>query len=151
MTDKDRTRRNVLRGAAATAAGTAVCGTFPGSTATADAPAPQFGPVVVGPDDPRYQDLIARGNRRFAGRPEVVHVVGSTEQVVRAPRRVSAFPSPAHDLDEARAVALVSAAWYPSTIWCTEKRSRTCCRQPSVGNWSSARTARHISSVESTT
>ena len=36
------------------------------------------------PDDPRYADLVRRGNRRFVGRPDEVRVVGSTEQVVAA-------------------------------------------------------------------
>ncbi|MEV4754153.1 FAD-binding protein [Micromonospora sp. NPDC049559] len=43
-----------------------------------------LGPVTVGPQDPRYQELTTRSfNGRFVGRPESVRVVGSTEQVVR--------------------------------------------------------------------
>jgi len=39
----------------------------------------------VGPDDPRYADLVRRGfNKRFAGRPDYVRLVGSTEQTVDA-------------------------------------------------------------------
>jgi aclacinomycin oxidase len=39
----------------------------------------------VGPDDPRYADLVHRGfNKRFAGKPDYVRLVGSTEQVVNA-------------------------------------------------------------------
>jgi FAD/FMN-containing dehydrogenase len=39
----------------------------------------------VGPDDPRYRDLIRRGfNKRFVGKPDYVRLVGSTEQVVEA-------------------------------------------------------------------
>lgn len=46
---------------------------------------PQVGPDKVGPDDPRYADLVRRGfNKRFAGKPDYVRLVGSTEQVVDA-------------------------------------------------------------------
>lgn len=45
---------------------------------------PPLGPTVVTPDDPRYADLVRRGNRRFVGRPEEVWVVGTTAQVVEA-------------------------------------------------------------------
>jgi hypothetical protein len=39
----------------------------------------------IGPDDPRYADLTRRGfNKRFTGRPDYVHLVRSTEQVVDA-------------------------------------------------------------------
>src|SRR5260221_4462354 len=39
----------------------------------------------VGPDDLRYADLVRRGfNKRFAGKPDYVRLVGSTEQVVDA-------------------------------------------------------------------
>ena len=39
----------------------------------------------VGPEDPRYPDLARRGfNKRFAGRPDYVHLVRSSEQVVDA-------------------------------------------------------------------
>jgi hypothetical protein len=44
-------------------------------------------PVVsdkIAPDDPRYDDLVGRGSRRFAGKPDYVRVVCSTEQVVDA-------------------------------------------------------------------
>ena len=44
-------------------------------------------PVVsdkIAPDDPRYGDLVGRGSRRFAGKPDYVRVVCSTEQVVDA-------------------------------------------------------------------
>lgn len=41
--------------------------------------------VRVTPEDPRYADLILRkANARFQGRPEYVHLVGSTEHVVDA-------------------------------------------------------------------
>ena len=42
------------------------------------------GPATVGPDDPRYGDLVGRGSKRFAGKPDYVRVVCSTEQVVDA-------------------------------------------------------------------
>ncbi|MFF3315369.1 FAD-binding oxidoreductase [Streptomyces sp. NPDC003035] len=46
---------------------------------------PALGPVVLGPDDPRYVELTTRGyNGRFTGSPDVVHLVGSAGQVVRA-------------------------------------------------------------------
>jgi FAD/FMN-containing dehydrogenase len=40
--------------------------------------------VTVGPDDSRYADLVGRGSRRFAGKPDYVRPVSSTEQVVDA-------------------------------------------------------------------
>jgi FAD/FMN-containing dehydrogenase len=46
---------------------------------------PRVGPDTVGPDDPRYADLVRRGfNKRFTGKPDYVRLVGSTEQVVDA-------------------------------------------------------------------
>ena len=43
------------------------------------------GPDRIGPDDPRYADLVNRGfNKRFSGRPDYVRVVSSTGQVVNA-------------------------------------------------------------------
>lgn len=47
---------------------------------------PPLGPVRVRPGDPRYEDLVRRGNRRFVGKPDEIRVVGSTEQVVEAVR-----------------------------------------------------------------
>jgi FAD binding domain-containing protein/berberine-like enzyme len=45
----------------------------------------RVGPDKVGPSDPRYADLVRRGfNKRFAGTPDYVRLVGSTEQVVEA-------------------------------------------------------------------
>jgi aclacinomycin oxidase len=45
----------------------------------------RVGADKVGPDDPRYADLARRGfNKRFAGKPDYVRLVGSTEQVVGA-------------------------------------------------------------------
>ena len=42
------------------------------------------GPATVGPDDPRYGDLVGRASKRFAGEPDDVRVVCSSEQVVQA-------------------------------------------------------------------
>ncbi|MEV0790870.1 FAD-binding protein [Kribbella sp. NPDC050459] len=75
-------RRNVLRAAAITPAAAALSP----APATASAAGAEFGPVSVRPDDPRYADLVRRGNNRFVGRPDEVRVVGSTEQVVAAVR-----------------------------------------------------------------
>lgn len=76
------TRRNVLwAGAAATLLPTPAMAK-PAEPTTAA----RFGPVSVRRDDPRYADLVRRGNRRFIGRPDEVRVVGSTAQVVDAVR-----------------------------------------------------------------
>jgi len=46
---------------------------------------PRVAPDKIRPDDPRYADLVRRGyNKRFAGKPDYVRLVGSTEQVVDA-------------------------------------------------------------------
>jgi hypothetical protein len=46
---------------------------------------PRIAPDKIGPDDPRYAYLVRRGyNKRFAGKPDYVRLVGSTEQVVDA-------------------------------------------------------------------
>ncbi len=46
---------------------------------------PRVAPDKIGPDDPRYAYLVRRGyNKRFAGKPDYVRLVGSTEQVVDA-------------------------------------------------------------------
>ncbi|MEA2713896.1 MAG: hypothetical protein QOK27_1857, partial [Gemmatimonadales bacterium] len=46
---------------------------------------PRVAPERVGPDDPRYRDLVGRGfNKRFVSKPDYVRLVGSTEQVVEA-------------------------------------------------------------------
>src|SRR6185295_14559790 len=56
------------------AAGSAVSGRDGGLRAASE---------KIGPDDPRYADLIRRGfNKRFTGRPEAVRLAGSTAQVV---------------------------------------------------------------------
>ncbi|MEV0165910.1 FAD-binding oxidoreductase [Nonomuraea fuscirosea] len=46
--------------------------------------AEEFGPVRIRPGDPRYDGLLRGNNFRFAGRPDEIRVVGSTDQVVRA-------------------------------------------------------------------
>ncbi|GAB2846390.1 FAD-binding protein [Lentzea nigeriaca] len=48
------------------------------------ASASSFGPISVRPDDIRYPDLVRGDNHRFVGTPDVVRLVGSTDQVVRA-------------------------------------------------------------------
>ena len=46
---------------------------------------PRAGPDKIAPGDPRYADLVRRGfNKRFAGKPDYVRLVGSAEQVVEA-------------------------------------------------------------------
>nr|AKA59446.1 FAD-linked oxidase [uncultured bacterium AR_456] len=88
---REHSRRHVLTGAAAVAAGLGVGGGVVGAgTAGADparaaaAGEPDLGPVSVVPSDPRYPDLVQRGHKRFVGSPDVVRVVGSTDQVVQA-------------------------------------------------------------------
>ncbi|SEG79833.1 aclacinomycin oxidase [Nonomuraea solani] len=43
-----------------------------------------FGPVKIGPNDPRYDSLLRGNNFRFVGRPDEIRVVSSTDHVVRA-------------------------------------------------------------------
>ena len=46
---------------------------------------PRVASDKVGPDDLRYADLVRRGfNKRFAGKPDYVRLVGGTSQVVDA-------------------------------------------------------------------
>ncbi|MGI5520506.1 FAD-binding oxidoreductase [Micromonospora sp. CA-259024] len=76
-------RRDLLRaGAAASAA--VLCPSPVSASPPPAGCAPPLGPVRVLPDDPRYADLVRRGNRRFVGTPDEVRVVGSTDQVVSA-------------------------------------------------------------------
>jgi hypothetical protein len=73
-------RRRLLTGTAGAVGAAAV---LPGVAAAAPpGPAPAFGPVRVGPDDPRYPDLIHGVDQRWVGRPESVRVVAATEHVV---------------------------------------------------------------------
>ncbi len=45
---------------------------------------PPYGPVTVGPDDPRYTQLVTAYNNRWVGSPQSVQLVGSTAQVADA-------------------------------------------------------------------
>ena len=70
-------RRGLLAGTAVAGAALAIPGTASAAT------------VAVGdkvrPSDPRYQDLVLRGqNRRFVGRPDYVRVIRSAEDAVQA-------------------------------------------------------------------
>ena len=41
--------------------------------------------MKIGPDDPRYAALVGRGfNKRFAGKPDYVRLVHSTDEVIDA-------------------------------------------------------------------
>src|SRR6266545_2436753 len=44
----------------------------------------RVGSDKIEPDDPRYGDLASRGSKRFAGTPDYVRLVSSTDQVVAA-------------------------------------------------------------------
>ncbi|MEV6912003.1 BBE domain-containing protein [Amycolatopsis sp. NPDC051071] len=83
-------RRTMLRGAGLTVAGLATAqGIGAPSAVTAEAGGecvPPLGPVVVGPEDLRYQDLVRRGHKRYVAKPDYVCVVGSAEQVEQALR-----------------------------------------------------------------
>ncbi|MFG3442574.1 FAD-binding oxidoreductase [Nonomuraea sp. NPDC047897] len=85
----DATRRGFLSTMTAMGGAAVATAVTQGADARADTLSrscpPTPGLVSVGPDDPRYQDLILRGyNARFLGSPETVHVVHSADQVVRA-------------------------------------------------------------------
>ncbi|MFC8507214.1 FAD-binding oxidoreductase [Streptomyces sp. NPDC057411] len=79
------TRRRLMELSAASG-GAVLLGAPPAEAAARDAGGPPpLGPVVIGPADPRYVELTTRGhNGRFTGTPDVVHLVGSAEQVVSA-------------------------------------------------------------------
>ncbi|GIH14355.1 FAD-binding oxidoreductase [Rugosimonospora africana] len=89
-------RRRLLAGAGAVAAGSAgLAGAVDADKAEAAPAAPQatqaagpepaaFGPVTVRPGDLRYDNLVRGNNFRYVGRPDEIRVVGSTDQVVRA-------------------------------------------------------------------
>lgn len=85
-------RRGLLTGAAAAAVGGAAVAASPATASATDAVgvAPYstpLGPVTVVPADPRCQDVIRGTNQRFAGNPEQVRLVSTTEQVVGACRK----------------------------------------------------------------
>ncbi|MFI6299412.1 FAD-binding oxidoreductase [Nonomuraea sp. NPDC050790] len=75
-------RRALLAGAGVVAGGTLAAGVVVPAVTAAEAEA--FGPVRIRPGDPRYDGLLRGNNFRFAGRPEEIRVLGSTDQVVRA-------------------------------------------------------------------
>ncbi|WP_217369271.1 FAD-binding protein [Nonomuraea antri] len=78
------TRRNFL-GAVTVMGGAAVATTALQSPAeaTADCP-PTPDAASIGPDDPRYQELLVRGyNARYLGGPETYHVVYSARHIVK--------------------------------------------------------------------
>jgi hypothetical protein len=93
-------RRGLLAGAGAVAAGTVAVGlagtvgaapaaAAPAAPTTPDAaaglPEPTgFGPVAVLPGDARYENLLRGNNFRYLGDPDEIRVVGSTAQVARA-------------------------------------------------------------------
>ena len=88
-------RRTVLTGVAGTAAiaqvgplaGAAAAATRTRSgTATTAAAAHDSAsdPIVVTPDDPRYQDLVVGNNTRWVAQPDSIRVVRSTDEVVAA-------------------------------------------------------------------
>lgn len=83
-------RRTILRRAGLAAAGLATAQGIAAPSAVAAESGgdcvPPLGPVVVGPDDPRYQDLVQRGHKRHVASPDHVCVVGSTAQVEKALR-----------------------------------------------------------------
>ncbi|MEU8215383.1 FAD-binding protein [Micromonospora taraxaci] len=76
-------RRDLLR-AGAVASAAVLCPSPVSASPPSEGCVPPLGPVRVLPDDPRYADLVRRGNRRFVGTPDEVRVVGSTDQVVSA-------------------------------------------------------------------
>jgi aclacinomycin oxidase len=58
-----------------------------GAGASAAAPGgglPAFGPVSIGPQDPRYLSMLFGDNFRFTGSPDEVRVVSTTADVLRA-------------------------------------------------------------------
>ncbi|TDD03813.1 FAD-binding oxidoreductase [Nonomuraea deserti] len=80
-------RRGLLAGAGAGAVTGAVAGaagTWGADAASAESDAAAFEAVTVRPGDARYDALLRGNNFRFAGRPDEIRVVGSTDQVVRA-------------------------------------------------------------------
>jgi hypothetical protein len=84
--ERNQVSRRVLLASAGAVAG----GTFGAGVAGAAVSEPEtFGPAMFGPvrirrGDPRYDSLLRGNNFRFAGQPDEIRVVGSTDQVVRA-------------------------------------------------------------------
>ncbi|MEV1085821.1 FAD-binding protein [Streptomyces sp. NPDC050211] len=80
-------RRSFVATTIAATAATAAAGVTAAPAAARPAGPAGSGPVVVGPADPRYEDLARRGsNKRFLARPESFVLATTTEQVVRAVR-----------------------------------------------------------------
>lgn len=80
-------RRELFTGAGAAAVAVLGAGACMTDIEASDAAVFQpagFEPVTVRPGDSRYDNLLRGNNFRFAGRPDEIRVVGSTEQVVRA-------------------------------------------------------------------
>ncbi|MEV7342858.1 FAD-binding protein [Streptomyces sp. NPDC093544] len=84
-------RRNLITGAAAVAAGAVAVPTLPPPTAVAQPLAdtgtavcdPAAAAVVVRPADARYAELSTGVNKRWTASPESIRLVGSTDHVVR--------------------------------------------------------------------
>ncbi|MET8977514.1 FAD-binding protein [Streptomyces sp. NPDC004539] len=80
-------RRSLIGGAAAAGGALVLPVAAP---ARAAAPGPAATPAAVTdaprvlPSDPRYPGLVSGANQRWVGRPDVVRLVGSTEETVRA-------------------------------------------------------------------
>lgn len=78
-------RRGALASMGAATLGLAVTRPAAASAAAAGPTAePVFGPVTVGPSDPRYVTLNNGLNQRWIGSPDYVRLVGSAEQVAEA-------------------------------------------------------------------
>ncbi len=57
----------------------------PRSSASSTADRPRTAAETIGPDDPRYADLVRRGfNKRFTSTPDVFRLVQSTDQIIDA-------------------------------------------------------------------
>lgn len=80
-------RRRFLSTTTVTAASATVLGATATPAAAAQPDVGEFGPVAVTPGDSRYIDLVRGLNQRFVAHPDRVHVVRTTEQVVRVVRQ----------------------------------------------------------------
>ncbi|MEV0616541.1 FAD-binding protein [Nonomuraea sp. NPDC050404] len=83
LTGRNQVSRRLLLAGAGAVAGGALGAGVAGHAVAAAEPV-KFEPVRIRPGDARYEGLRRGNNFRFAGRPEEIRVVGSTEQVVRA-------------------------------------------------------------------
>jgi hypothetical protein len=78
------TRRGLLSGAAAVGVGLSVPSDASAQRAVFSLPAHER-PTRIGPGDPRYHDLVLRGqNRRYVAEPEYIKVPRSTDDVAAA-------------------------------------------------------------------